>query len=45
MSVQVGSTVRVAYDFDGEAANEELTVREGDTLTVRFTDVGEGWIQ
>ena len=41
----VGSQVRVAYDFDGEESNEELTVKEGDILTIRFTDVGEGWLQ
>lgn len=45
MALTVGSQVRVAYDFDGEESNEELTVKEGDILTIRFTDVGEGWIQ
>ena len=65
--ISIGSVVRVAYDFQGEAENEELrfrsrnddyhviferifiisvsSVKEGDKLTVRFTDVGEGWLQ
>ena len=45
MALQPNQQVRVAYDFQGEAANEELTVKEGDILKVLFTDVGEGWIQ
>lgn len=45
MALQPNQQVRVAYDFQGEASNEELTVREGDVLKVLFTDVGEGWIQ
>lgn len=43
--LKVGSSVRVAYDFAGEEANEELTVHEGEMLTIRFVDVGEGWLQ
>jgi hypothetical protein len=45
MALQPNQQVRVAYDFQGEASNEELTVREGELLKVLFTDVGEGWIQ
>jgi len=43
--ITIGSVVKVAFDFQGEAANEELSVSEGDKLTVRYTDVGEGWLQ
>lgn len=35
--------VRVLYDFQGEAKTAELSVYEGEVLTVTRTDVGEGW--
>jgi hypothetical protein len=35
MSFSIGSSVRVSYDFEGEDSNEELSVKEGEVLTVR----------
>ncbi|KAF7287910.1 sorting nexin 33-like protein SH3PX1 [Rhynchophorus ferrugineus] len=35
--------VRVLYDFRGEANTAEMSVYEGEVLTVTRTDVGEGW--
>jgi len=35
--------VSVLYDFDGDTANGELVIREGDILTVTDKDIGEGW--
>ena len=35
--------VRALYDFEGEPSNGELSIREGDIITVTRQDVGEGW--
>ena len=35
--------VRVKYDFDAQDGTGELSVKEGETLTVTRQDVGEGW--
>lgn len=34
---------RVLYDFDGEPGTGEISIREGEILTLSRTDVGEGW--
>lgn len=31
------------YDFDGIPGNGEISLREGDVVTVLKTDVGDGW--
>ena len=31
------------YDFDGEADNGELSIRENQVLTIIRQDVGDGW--
>ncbi|KAM6906414.1 sorting nexin-9b isoform 2-T2 [Lycodopsis pacificus] len=37
--------VQVLYDFAAEAGNNELTVKEGETLTVTNQSIGGGWIE
>ncbi|XP_068433376.1 sorting nexin-9b isoform X2 [Clinocottus analis] len=37
--------VQVLYDFSAEAGNNELTVKEGETLTVTNKSIGGGWIE
>uniref|UniRef100_A0A8C2Z294 Sorting nexin 9 n=1 Tax=Cyclopterus lumpus TaxID=8103 RepID=A0A8C2Z294_CYCLU len=37
--------VQVLYDFSAEAGNNELTVKEGETLTVTNQSIGGGWIE
>ncbi|XP_068580583.1 sorting nexin-9b isoform X2 [Cebidichthys violaceus] len=37
--------VQVLYDFTAEAGNNELTVREGETLTLTNQSIGGGWIE
>ncbi|XP_064384617.1 sorting nexin-33-like [Halichondria panicea] len=34
---------RVLYDFDGDEENGELTIKEGDDLTILNQDIGDGW--
>ncbi|XP_072045490.1 sorting nexin-33-like isoform X2 [Amphiura filiformis] len=34
---------RVMYDFDGEVANGELTIKEDEVLNILRQDVGDGW--
>ncbi|KAK6306890.1 hypothetical protein J4Q44_G00220380 [Coregonus suidteri] len=36
---------QVMYDFSAEPGNNELTVREGETVTVLNQSVGGGWIE
>ncbi|XP_018495380.1 sorting nexin-18 isoform X2 [Galendromus occidentalis] len=36
--------VKVLYDFDAQAPGE-ISIREGDTVTVTSRDVGEGWCE
>uniref|UniRef100_A0A8K9V281 Sorting nexin 9a n=1 Tax=Oncorhynchus mykiss TaxID=8022 RepID=A0A8K9V281_ONCMY len=36
---------QVIYDFSAEPGNNELTVREGETVTVLNQNVGGGWIE
>ncbi|XP_061890979.1 sorting nexin-9b isoform X1 [Entelurus aequoreus] len=36
---------QVLYDFAAEAGNNELTVKEGETLTITNQNVGGGWIE
>ncbi|OCT77954.1 hypothetical protein XELAEV_18029052mg, partial [Xenopus laevis] len=36
---------RVLYDFAAEPGNNELTVKEGEVITVTNKDVGGGWIE
>ena len=35
--------MKVLYDFDGEADNGELSIRENQVLTIIRQDVGDGW--
>ncbi|XP_062858477.1 sorting nexin-9b isoform X2 [Trichomycterus rosablanca] len=41
----MATTVRVLYDFSAEPGNNELSVREGETITVTNQNVGGGWIE
>jgi len=34
---------KVLYDFNGEPGTGEISVREGETVAITRTDVGEGW--
>ncbi|KAM5164092.1 sorting nexin-9 isoform 2-T2 [Mantella aurantiaca] len=36
---------KVLYDFVAEPGNNELTVKEGETVTITNKDVGGGWIE
>nr|XP_043905285.1 sorting nexin-9b isoform X1 [Solea senegalensis] len=36
---------QVLYDFTAEAGNNELTVKEGETVTVTNQNIGGGWIE
>lgn len=38
-----GVTVKALYDFSGEPGTAELSIKEGDILSVTRRDVGEGW--
>lgn len=35
---------KVLYDFEAQAPGE-ISIREGDTVTVTSRDVGEGWCE
>ncbi|XP_059906964.1 sorting nexin-9-like isoform X1 [Gadus macrocephalus] len=41
----MAATVQVLYDFEAEPGNNELTIREGETLSVINQQVGGGWIE
>ncbi|XP_053316834.1 sorting nexin-9 [Spea bombifrons] len=41
----MAAKARVLYDFVAEPGNNELTVKEGDILTITNKDVGGGWIE
>ncbi|KAK0149608.1 Sorting nexin-9 [Merluccius polli] len=41
----MAAKAQVLYDFTAEPGNNELTVREGETLSVINHDVGGGWIE
>ncbi|XP_056444465.1 sorting nexin-9-like [Gadus chalcogrammus] len=41
----MAAKVQVLYDFEAEPGNNELTVREGETLSVLNQQVGGGWIE
>ncbi|KAJ4929270.1 hypothetical protein JOQ06_004881 [Pogonophryne albipinna] len=36
---------QVLYDFSAEVGNNELTVKEGETLTITNKNIGGGWIE
>nr|XP_033504583.1 sorting nexin-9b isoform X1 [Epinephelus lanceolatus] len=36
---------QVLYDFTAEAGNNELSVKEGETLTITNQNIGGGWIE
>eukprot|EP00088_Acartia_fossae_P060648 TRINITY_DN7264_c0_g1_i2.p1 TRINITY_DN7264_c0_g1~~TRINITY_DN7264_c0_g1_i2.p1 ORF type:complete len:580 (+),score=112.09 TRINITY_DN7264_c0_g1_i2:24-1742(+) len=36
-------TAKVLYDFSAEAGSGEISVREGELVTITRTDIGEGW--
>uniref|UniRef100_A0A671N5T1 Sorting nexin-9-like n=1 Tax=Sinocyclocheilus anshuiensis TaxID=1608454 RepID=A0A671N5T1_9TELE len=38
-------TTRVLYDFTAEPGNNELSVREGETITITNQNIGGGWIE
>uniref|UniRef100_A0A674PED7 Sorting nexin n=1 Tax=Takifugu rubripes TaxID=31033 RepID=A0A674PED7_TAKRU len=39
------TTAQVLYDFTAEPGNNELTVKEGETVTITNQNVGGGWIE
>uniref|UniRef100_A0A8C7GBB8 Sorting nexin 9 n=1 Tax=Oncorhynchus kisutch TaxID=8019 RepID=A0A8C7GBB8_ONCKI len=39
------ASAQVLYDFTAEPGNNELTVREGETVTITNQGVGGGWIE
>ncbi|XP_061602359.1 sorting nexin-9b isoform X4 [Cololabis saira] len=41
----MASKAQVLYDFTAEAGNNELTVREGETVTITNQGIGGGWIE
>uniref|UniRef100_A0A8C5PIN8 Sorting nexin n=1 Tax=Leptobrachium leishanense TaxID=445787 RepID=A0A8C5PIN8_9ANUR len=41
----MAAKARVLYDFEAEPGNNELTVREGENVTITNKDVGGGWIE
>lgn len=43
MKLLIFFQVRVLYDFDAQPGSGELSVKEGEILTVSRQDVGEGW--
>ncbi|XP_011922182.1 PREDICTED: sorting nexin-9 isoform X3 [Cercocebus atys] len=40
-----GERARVMYDFAAEPGNNELTVNEGEIITITNPDVGGGWLE
>ncbi|XP_040524904.1 sorting nexin-9 isoform X11 [Gallus gallus] len=42
---KVFSKARVMYDFAAEPGNNELTVSEGEIITITNPDVGGGWLE
>ena len=40
--IRIEQMLKVLYDFDAEAGTE-LTVKEGDVLTILSKDAGDGW--
>ncbi|XP_039604985.1 sorting nexin-9-like isoform X1 [Polypterus senegalus] len=41
----MASTARVLYDFTAEPGNNELTVKEGETVTITNQEIGGGWLE
>ncbi|KAI5615097.1 sorting nexin-9 isoform X1 [Silurus asotus] len=41
----MATTAQVLYDFLAEPGNNELTVREGETVTITNPSIGGGWIE
>uniref|UniRef100_A0A4W5NP28 Sorting nexin 9 n=1 Tax=Hucho hucho TaxID=62062 RepID=A0A4W5NP28_9TELE len=41
----MANKAQVLYDFTAEPGNNELTVREGETITITNQGVGGGWIE
>lgn len=41
----MANTARVMYDFTAEAGNNELTVKEGETVTITNQGIGGGWVE
>uniref|UniRef100_A0A8C5HGW1 Sorting nexin n=1 Tax=Gouania willdenowi TaxID=441366 RepID=A0A8C5HGW1_GOUWI len=41
----IRTNARVLYEFTAEAGNNELSVKEGETLTVTNKSIGGGWIE
>ncbi|KAG2467777.1 hypothetical protein GTO96_0015535, partial [Polypterus senegalus] len=39
------SQARVLYDFTAEPGNNELTVKEGETVTITNQEIGGGWLE
>lgn len=39
------SKAQVLYDFSAEPGNNELSVREGETITITNPNIGGGWIE
>ncbi|XP_036003323.1 sorting nexin-9b isoform X2 [Fundulus heteroclitus] len=41
----MASKAQVLYDFTAEPGNNELTVKEGETITITNQNIGGGWIE
>nr|XP_035971118.1 sorting nexin-9-like isoform X4 [Halichoerus grypus] len=41
----MATKARVMYDFAAEPGNNELTVNEGEIITITNPDVGGGWLE
>ncbi|XP_007253985.1 sorting nexin-9b isoform X3 [Astyanax mexicanus] len=41
----MASQAQVLYDFSAEPGNNELSVREGETITITNQNIGGGWIE
>uniref|UniRef100_A0AAX7V2S2 Sorting nexin n=1 Tax=Astatotilapia calliptera TaxID=8154 RepID=A0AAX7V2S2_ASTCA len=39
------STAQVLYDFTAEPGNNELSVKEGETITITNQSIGGGWVE
>ncbi|KAI1897240.1 hypothetical protein AGOR_G00081270 [Albula goreensis] len=41
----MANKAQVLYDFTAEPGNNELTVKEGDTITITNQNIGGGWVE
>uniref|UniRef100_A0A673HW82 Sorting nexin n=1 Tax=Sinocyclocheilus rhinocerous TaxID=307959 RepID=A0A673HW82_9TELE len=45
VTTRLATSAQVLYDFTAEPGNNELSVREGETITITNQNVGGGWIE